>query len=77
MKVVQGDKSQNKEPTRLRLKVTCMENENCLNTKRFTSKDLMKIYEPFDVYYTANITSLGEERANLSAFRTFVRFVLV
>ena len=23
------------------------------------------------------ITSLGEERANLSAFRTFVRFVLV
>ena len=24
-----------------------------------------------------SITSLGEERANLSAFRTFVRFVLV
>ena len=23
------------------------------------------------------VTSLGEERANLSAFRTFVRFVLV
>ena len=27
--------------------------------------------------FTIAITSLGEERANLSAFRTFVRFVLV
>ena len=27
--------------------------------------------------YSISITSLGEERANLSAFRTFVRFVLV
>ena len=27
--------------------------------------------------YSIAITSLGEERANLSAFRTFVRFVLV
>ena len=30
----------------------------------------------FSVFSIA-ITSLGEERANLSAFRTFVRFVLV
>ena len=27
--------------------------------------------------FSSAITSLGEERANLSAFRTFVRFVLV
>ena len=27
--------------------------------------------------FSSPITSLGEERANLSAFRTFVRFVLV
>ena len=31
----------------------------------------------FSVYFSIAITSLGEERANLSAFRTFVRFVLV
>ena len=30
-------------------------------------------YSPFSIV----ITSLGEERANLSAFRTFVRYVLV
>ena len=30
-------------------------------------------FSPFNIA----ITSLGEERANLSAFRTFVRFVLV
>ena len=30
-------------------------------------------FRPFSIA----ITSLGEERANLSAFRTFVRFVLV
>ena len=29
------------------------------------------------VSFSIAITSLGEERANLSAFRTFVRFVLV
>ena len=28
------------------------------------------------VFFSIAITSLGEERANLSAFRTFVRFVL-
>ena len=28
-------------------------------------------------HFSISITSLGEERANLSAFRTFVRFVLV
>ena len=27
--------------------------------------------------FTITITSLGEERANLSAFRTFVRFAVV
>ena len=31
----------------------------------------------FSVLFSIAITSLGEERANLSAFRTFVRFVLV
>ena len=31
-------------------------------------------FSPFGIIA---ITSLGEERANLSAFRTFVRFVLV
>ena len=34
---------------------------------------LFFVYSPFSIA----ITSLGEERANLSAFRTFVRFVLV
>ena len=34
---------------------------------------LFFFFSPFSVA----ITSLGEERANLSAFRTFVRFVLV
>ena len=31
----------------------------------------------FSVLFSIAITSLGEERANLSAFRTFARFVLV
>ena len=31
------------------------------------------VFSPFSIA----ITSLGEETANLSAFRTFVRFVLV
>ena len=31
------------------------------------------VFSPFSI----TITSLGKERANLSAFRTFVRFVLV
>ena len=34
---------------------------------------LLVFFSPFSIA----ITSLGEERANLSAFRTFVRFVLV
>ena len=34
---------------------------------------LLLCFSPFSIA----ITSLGEERANLSAFRTFVRFVLV
>ena len=31
----------------------------------------------FSVLFSITITSLGEERANISAFRTFIRFVLV
>ena len=34
---------------------------------------VLVFFSPFNIA----ITSLGEERANLSAFRTFVRFVLV
>ena len=34
---------------------------------------LLRVFSPFSIA----ITSLGEERVNLSAFRTFVRFVLV
>ena len=34
---------------------------------------VLVLFSPFCI----TITSLGEERANLSAFRTFVRFVLV
>ena len=34
---------------------------------------VLVFFSPFSL----TITSLGEERANLSAFRTFVRFVLV
>ena len=34
---------------------------------------VLVFFSPFSIA----ITSLGEERANLSAFRTFVRFVLV
>ena len=34
---------------------------------------VLVFFSPFSIV----ITSLGEERANLSAFRTFVRFVLV
>ena len=41
----------------------------CLSVCHF----VLVFFSPF----TIAITSLGEERANLSAFRTFVRFVLV
>ena len=34
---------------------------------------VLVFFSPFSIA----ITSLGEERANLCAFRTFVRFVLV
>ena len=34
---------------------------------------VLVLFSPFSI----EITSLGEERANLSAFRTFVRFALV
>ena len=41
----------------------------CLSVCRF----VLVFFSPFSI----SITSLGEERANLSAFRTCVRFVLV
>ena len=41
----------------------------CLSVCHF----VLVFFGPFSIA----ITSLGEERANLSAFRTFVRFVLV
>ena len=41
----------------------------CLSDCHF----VLVFFSPFSIA----ITSLGEERANLSAFRTFVRFVLV
>ena len=41
----------------------------CLSVCHF----VLVFFSPFGVA----IASLGEERANLSAFRTFVRFVLV
>ena len=41
----------------------------CLSVCHF----VLVVFSPFSIA----ITSLGEERANLSAFRTFVRFVLV
>ena len=39
----------------------------------FVCHFVLVFFSPFSIV----ITSLGEERANLSAFRTFVRFVLV
>ena len=41
----------------------------CLSVCHF----VLVFFSPFSIA----ITSRGEERANLSAFRTFVRFVLV
>ena len=41
----------------------------CLSMCHF----VLVFFSPFSIA----ITSLGEERANISAFRTFVRFVLV
>ena len=41
----------------------------CLTLSHF----VLVFFSPFSIA----ITSLGEERANLSAFRTFLRFVLV
>ena len=41
----------------------------CLSVCHF----VLVFFSPFSIA----ITSLGEERANISAFRTFVRFVLV
>ena len=41
----------------------------CLNLCHF----VLVLFSPFSIA----ITSLGEERANLNAFRTFVQFVLI
>ena len=48
------------------------------STRRFVIRPsvchfVLVFFSPFSIV----ITSLGEERANLGAFRTFVRFVLV
>ena len=39
--------------------------------------DLLYVLPCVILFLCFSVTSLGEERANLSAFRTFVRFVLV
>ena len=43
------------------------------STKRFVLSCLILFFSPFNIA----ITSLGKKRANLSAFRTFVRFARV
>ena len=45
------------------------------STRRYLT--LCRFVLVFFSLFSIAITSLGEERANLSAFRTFVRFVLV
>ena len=48
------------------------------STRRFVLSLTLCYFVPmFFSSFNIAITSLGEERANLSAFRTFVRFVLV
>ena len=47
------------------------------STRRFVVCLSMCHFVVFFSPFSIAITSLGEERANLSAFRTFVRFVLV
>ena len=55
----------------------------CISVLRVASGPRVKLaicksaLNPPVVCFSIAITSLGEERANLSAFRTFVRFVLV
>ena len=47
------------------------------STRRFVvSLSVCHVVLVFFSPFSITITSLGEERANLSAFRTFVRFVL-
>ena len=46
------------------------------STRRFVLS-LALCYFVFFSHFSSEITSLGEERANVRAFRTFVRFVLV
>ena len=46
---------------------------DCCMSFRVSFCSCVFFFSPFSIA----ITSLGEERANLSAFRTFVRFVLV
>ena len=47
------------------------------STRRFVVCSVCHFVLVFFSPFSIAITSLGEERANLSAFRTFVRFVLV
>ena len=48
------------------------------STRRFVlCLTLCYVVRVFFSHFSIAITSLGEERANLSAFRTFVRFALV
>ena len=47
------------------------------STRRFVLSYLVLFCSMFFSPFSIAITSLGEEKANLSAFRMFVRFVLV
>ena len=47
------------------------------STRRFVLCLTLCYFIVFFSPFSVAITSLGEERANLSAFRTFVRFALV
>ena len=47
----------------------------CYSEKDFTLCHFVFVF--FSPFFSIAITSLGEERANRNAFRTFVRFVLV
>ena len=67
-------KTYNRSPRRINHKATKSKTNTgttalCLSVYHF----VLVFFSPFSIA----ITSLGEEKANLSAFRTFVRFVLV
>ena len=68
-------------PTVLRRWSWCWSSSCCFvvySTRRFVvCLSVCHFVLVFFSHFSIAITSLGEERANLSAFRTFVRFVLV